>query len=64
MKITDPKNPPAIVVWSDGKTTWTGIPGFLLDAERRFASSAMERHLKKPASFARPMCIVRLKAVK
>ncbi len=60
----DPKNPPAVVVWTDGKITWTGITGFLLDAERRFVSSAMDRHLRMPARYARPMCIVRLKAMK
>jgi hypothetical protein len=58
----DPNNPPANLIVTDGTISWATVGGYVLDAERRFAEVCKIRHKRNPEHYARPMCIVRLKA--
>lgn len=60
----DRDDPPACVVYSSDGRTNMSMPGYTLSQEREWARDRMKAHKVDPDYFARPMCIVRLKAWK
>ncbi|NTI22403.1 hypothetical protein [Rhizobium rhizogenes] len=64
MKLIDPKNPPAVVVLIDEGKTKPWVQPCSLRSAREDVTFGMRRHLSDPEFFARPMCIVKLKAWK